>query len=181
MIRQIRIEGYLTQRKLSDALQQIVGLAWVGDEVRIPGSRRRWDMAFRSDSGLIVVEYDGDTHYCNSIRIKMDREKDMAAKESGQKVVRFPYWIQLDQVTLKHYFNLSAEIEQDFPQGFITTKVFPASFCEMGIERFRMELDSLPTIVSEKVVASLRERAKEYGAEYVLPSALTYLLNSLIV
>ena len=55
--------------------------------------------------------------------------------------MRFPYWVQLDNFTLKHYFDLDAKIEQSFPHGFITTKLFPASFCELGIKRFRAEID----------------------------------------
>ena len=53
-----------------------------------------------------------------------------------------PYWIQLDTATLAHFFSLDVKIEQSFPHGFITTKLFPASFCELGIERFRAELQS---------------------------------------
>ena len=59
------------------------------------------------------------------------------------RVVRVPYWVQLDRTTLGHYFGLSAEIEQRFPHGFITTKLFPASYCELGVERFRRELEAL--------------------------------------
>jgi len=44
-----------------------------------------------------VVEYDGDDHYRHSIQIKADRAKDHAARISGCRIVRFPYWVQLDQ------------------------------------------------------------------------------------
>jgi hypothetical protein len=58
---------------------------------------------------------------------------------------------------------MEAEIEQSFPHGFITTKLFPASFCELGIERFRDELLALPDSVRDAVVLSLRARVEEYG------------------
>ena len=170
------IEGYLTQRKLSAALQQIVGDAWAGDEINVPGSKRRWDMAYRADDTIVVVEYDGDEHYRNSIRIKVDREKDEVAAAAGYRIVRFPYWVQLDETTLPHYFGLSAAIEQDFPHGFITTKLFPASFCELGIERFRSEVDGLPAKVRDDVIQSLRDRAEEHGIEFVMPNGLRSLL-----
>jgi hypothetical protein len=170
------IEGYVTQRKLSAALQQIVGDAWAGDEITIPGSKRRWDMAYRAGNATVVVEYDGDEHYRNSMRIKVDGEKDEAAAAAGYRIVRFPYWVQLDETTLRHYFGLSAAIEQDFPHGFITTKLFPASFCELGIERFRGELDQLPAKVRDDVIHSLRDRAEEHGIEFVMPSGLRSLL-----
>lgn len=170
------IEGYLTQRKLSAALQQIVGDAWAGDEINVPGSRRRWDMAYRAEDTIVVVEYDGDEHYRNSMRIKVDWEKDEAAAAAGYRAVRFPYWVQLDDMTLRHYFGLSAVIEQDFPHGFITTKLFPASFCELGIERFRSELDHLPAKLRDEVIRSLRDRADKHGVEFVMPSGLRSLL-----
>ena len=127
------------------------------------GSRHRWDMAYQSGGNMTVVEYDGDEHYRHSLKIKVDRVKDEAARTQGSRVVRFPYWVQLDSITLRHYFGLEAEIEQSFPHGFITTKLFPASFCELGIERFRTELFGLPAIVRDAVIASLRERVAEHG------------------
>jgi hypothetical protein len=123
------------------------------------------------------VEYDGDEHYRNSLKVKADREKDRLAREAGMGLVRVPYWVQLDGLTLRHYFGLLAEVRQDFPHGFITTKLFPASFCELGVERFRQELEGLPVAVREAVVLSLRERAREHGLEYVLPSALRGLIG----
>lgn len=118
----IKIDGYLTEGELSRALHQLLGDRWLGDQLAVPRSRQRWDMAYKIDG---VVEYDGDEHYRHSIKIKGDRAKDEIARSQGIKVVRFPYWIQLDNLTLQHYFGLEAKIEQSFPHGFITTKLFP--------------------------------------------------------
>jgi hypothetical protein len=173
----VAIEGYLTQHKLAQALKAIVGGGWIASELKIPHSNRRWDMAFQSVSGIVVVEYDGDAHYRHSLKIKADREKDAIASELGYKTIRFPYWVQLDGMTLEHFFRLEAEIAQDFPHGFITTRYFPASFCEVGVARFRKELEDLPDAVRLKVVQSLHDRSKEYGTEYVMPSSLRHLIN----
>jgi hypothetical protein len=77
---------------------------------------------------------------------------------------------------LAHYFGLEADIIQDFPHGFITTKVFPASFCELGIARFEREMESLPDSVRQAVISSLRLRVLEHGVEYVIPQKLAGLL-----
>jgi hypothetical protein len=74
-------------------------------------------MVYGIDGGITVVEYDGDEHYRHSIKIKIDREKDESARAQGFRVVRFPYWIQLDDITLEHYFGLKAKVEQSFPHG----------------------------------------------------------------
>jgi hypothetical protein len=86
--------------------------------------------------------------------------------------VRFPYWVQLTTETLCHYCGLDAQVVQDFPHGFIVTKIFPASFCELGVERFRGELEQLPEGVRVAVIKSLQDRAKEHGRQYVVPAAL---------
>jgi len=134
-------------------------------------------MAFRQNGSLVLVEYDGDEHYRDSLKIKADREKSQLAQERQMQLVRVPYWVQLDNVTLRHYFGMTAKIEQDFPHGFITTKLFPASFCELGIERFRTDLNGLPAQVHDAVIKSLRERSEEYGVQYVLPSTLRHLVD----
>jgi hypothetical protein len=170
------IDGYLTEAKLANALQQIVGVAWTGGQVTLPGSRHRWDMAFRRGDTTVLVEYDGDDHYRNSLKIRADREKDRLARSVGMPVVRVPYWVQIDAVTLPHYFGLAAEIRQDFPHGFITTKLFPASFCELGLERFGVDLAGLPPSVRGAVIQSLQDRTAEHGVEYVVPSSLRSLV-----
>lgn len=169
----ITINGYLVQAKLEQALQQIVGPTnWRGHEVRLPTGRRRWDMSYELGGIVTVVEFDGDEHYRHTLKIKIDEEKDAVALEHGFRVIRMPYWIQLTSETLAHYFGLTANIVQDFPHGFISTKIFPASFCELGLIRFKRELDSLPSQVKVAVVASLRDRAREHGIQYVLPTNL---------
>lgn len=171
MIRVV-IDGYLLQAKLESALHQIVADAWRGHELSIPGSRRRWDMAYELSGQTTVVEFDGDEHYRHTLKIKGDGEKDALALAAGHRVVRVPYWVQLTTETLLFYFGLEARVIQDFPHGFIATKIFPASFCEMGISRFRQELLALPVPVRDAIVLSLRERIKEHGRKYILPMAL---------
>jgi hypothetical protein len=170
------IESYLTEAKLAAALQQLVGTAWAGGQVSLPGSRRRFDMAFRSGGTTVLVEYDGDDHYRDSLKIRDDRCKDDLAATNGMRLVRVPYWVQLDRVMARHWFGLDADIEQSFQHGFITTKLFPASFCELGVARFRRDLEELPAAVRGAVIDSLRDRVAEYGIEYVLPTELRELV-----
>jgi hypothetical protein len=110
----IKIDGYLTESKLAKALREIVPDGWLGDQILVEKSRHRWDMSYQIDGKVTVVEYDGDEHYRHSLKIKTDRAKDDIARKQGYKVVRFPYWIQLDNLTLKHYFGFEAQIEQSF-------------------------------------------------------------------
>ena len=56
----IEIESYLTEQKLKDALQKIFGNNWIGGQIPLPNSRRKFDMAFRFTNTIVLVEYDGD-------------------------------------------------------------------------------------------------------------------------
>ena len=51
---------------------------------------RTWDMAFYPDEGIALVAYDGDHHYCDPLRIRIDREKDRIAEKRGYQVLHFP-------------------------------------------------------------------------------------------
>jgi hypothetical protein len=171
------IQGYLTEGRLAAALKELLADQWLGSQISLGGTRQRWDMSCRLEGVTAVVEYDGDEHYRHSIKIKADRAKDALALAAEYRVIRFPYWIQLDTMTLQHFFGISAIVHQSFPHGFITTKLFPASFCELGIARFRAELIALPEVVRDNVVKSLRERVSEHGLEYVLPSGLAHIID----
>ena len=104
--------------------------------------------------------------------IKTDNEEEEIAKELGYKVIRIPYWIQLDSITVKHYFGVESDIKTECRHGFENTNVFPASFCEKGIERFSQELKLLPGEIKYEIIMSLREKIKEHGTEYVIPKSL---------
>ena len=67
----------------------------VSRRLPVSGRAEAGRVYFSHDHGTMVVEYDGDEHYCNTLKIKADIEKDQKAAEMGYRVVRIPYWIQL--------------------------------------------------------------------------------------
>jgi len=173
---EFRVEGYLTERKLAEILSVLAPRGFTA-QFRVDGHNYRWDIKYEREREQVLVEYNGDEHYRNSLVIRSDRIKGQLASDHGFRTVSFPYWLQLDSFTLGHFFGFEAQIVQDFPHGFITTKLFPASFCELGIQRFREELFRLPPRLQKPVLQSLRDRGEEYGIEYVLPSALFGILQ----
>ncbi|MFV8834746.1 hypothetical protein ACNSTU_07235 [Aquisalimonas sp. APHAB1-3] len=170
----VEIEGFLLQRKLDLALRKIVGESWSGAEVKVGGTRYRWDMTYTRFGQTVAVEFDGDEHYRDTRKIRVDRIKDEIAHENGYSVVRFPYWIQLTTETLWHYFGLQANVIQSFPHGFIDSRAkLPASFCELGIERFKDEMAWLSDDVRNRVLDSLADWCAKYEKHYVVPSELS--------
>ena len=77
---------------------------------------------------------------------------------------------------VRKWSDIETDIKQEYRHGFHATEYYPASFCELGIVRFRAEVASLPEQVREEVIVSLRDREKEHGIEYVLPTELRYLM-----
>jgi hypothetical protein len=174
--REFRVEGYLTERKLAEILSVLAPTGFA-TQFRVDEHNYRWDIKYERERERVLVEYNGDEHYRNTLVIRSDRIKAKIASDHGFRTVSFPYWLQLDSFTLKHFFGFEAQIVQDFPHGFITTKLFPASFCELGIQRFREELFRLPPGLRKPVLQPLRDREEEYGIEFVLPSALRSILQ----
>lgn len=168
MAKSFEVQKYLTEVKLAAIIKELAPEGFA-EQFCLPGRRYRWDFKYVSPSGPVLVEYDGDEHYRSTLVIKADQEKERMAAASGHRMVRFPYWLQLDAETLRFFFGFDAQIKQDFPHGFITTKLFPASFCPLGLKRFIAELSGLPETLQQKVRTSLKERVAEHGVEYVVP------------
>ena len=179
----IAFTDHLIQATLASALKKIVGEEnWLGEEVRVPDTRYRWDMMFKANGKTFVVEFDGDSHYRDSLVIRKDREKDEIAKKMGYTVVRVPYFVQLTTETLHHWFGLDADIVQEFPHGFIKSKVYPASFCAMGVWRFEYEVYHLPFPVFTAIMDSLFDRTDElnYNLNYTFGEALSDFLDDVL-
>jgi hypothetical protein len=183
----VKYEGYLTQQKLASLLKEALKDKYTSfiEEQKVAGKPRcRWDIYMTFPDGReIAVEFDGDQHYRDTLVMKLDLEKEDLADEARIEVVRIPYWVQLTDETAKHYFGDlfdGIHIEQDYPHGFIKSKVFPASYCAMGVERFMAELHDLPYDIFVEILMNLFDHAfeKAYAPEFVIPGAMAYLLNT---
>ena len=171
----MHIDEYLTEEIMKNILNEIFKGATEKSK-ESPDSNelyeRTWSSSIETNNEKLVINYDDYEHYCNAVLIKTDNEEEEIAKELGYKVIRIPYWIQLDSITVKHYFGVESDIKTEYLHGFGNTSVFPASFCEKGIERFSQELKMLPGEIKYEIIMSLREKIKEHGTEYVIPKSL---------
>ena len=145
---------------------------WLGGELKLPNLEQGWEIAFKYGEQIFVVEYDDDKHYRNTLTIKADLEKDRISKELGYEIIRVPYWIAMDTIMVEYYFGIEFDVETTNKHGFNEDDLFPASFCEKGIERFSQELKMLPGEIKYEIIMSLREKIKEHGTEYVIPKSL---------
>lgn len=174
----VEIEGFLTEKKLVEALKSIIPKEdWIGTQIRVGCTLKRWDMSFKIQDQIYNVEFDGYRHYRDIAQIRTDKFKDDIAKDLNQKVIRIPYWVQLTTKTLKHYFGIDYPIQQNFPHGFISEEaMLPIDYSEAGIERFSFELSSLPKEVQIEIIDNLKSKMILTKLE-VLPKSLLQILD----
>lgn len=182
----VKYEGYLTQQKLENLLADAFAghLSVFETEKKIDGlPNHRWDVYVEFLSGKkITVDFDGDQHYRNMFVIEHDIMKDDSAYEQEIIPIHIPYWVQLTDETAKHYFGDlfdGIHIEQDYPHGFIKSKIFPASYCAMGVERFLDELFNLPQGAYDIVLDNMIDQAigGKYNPHTVFPGSMVDFLN----
>lgn len=155
-MKNIAYNSYLTESKLGALLNEAYGEEVV-PEFAFEKSKFRYDYAIPSKK--VLVEFDGDSHYRDANVIFRDLQKEELAAKNGFRIIRIPYFVQLKGEGFQHLFgwlNPLWEPSTDFPHGFITTKILPASFCAKGIQRFERELQTLPSCVAEQIVESLQ-------------------------
>ncbi len=131
--------NYLTEKSLSGYLSELYrGNEFIHDKcVKGSGLKNRPD--YYSEKLSLIVEFDGPTHYTNTATILTDIKKDTAYEAIGIRVVRIPYFLQLDSYTINILFgidNWSSETPI-YPHGFIDRKaILPADFCGLGLLKY---------------------------------------------
>lgn len=118
----------------------------------------------------LIVEFDGFRHYNDAKTILKDQEKDKIFSDSGYKVVRWPYFIQLSTSSVLHYLGIELSIEMKYPHGFIDSRaLLPADFNSLGLERFKRELEELPRDIYLDIKLSLDELILKNDKRLVWP------------
>lgn len=178
----VSYDGWLNEQKLVDTLTVIVGHLngqllpcgfretakkyKLGTQIKLPGSRSKYDFGFSYNNKKYLVEFDGNYqgvgHYNNAENCFKDDQKNELAISNGYEIIRVPFWLQLDNDTFELLFGFKAncKIENNFPHGFITnSSLNPASFCELGMVRFKNEFDILLEDIKFDILVSLRVKS----------------------
>ena len=169
---------YLTEARLKNILKEIAPEYNFVHNKGVPeavNKRRRPD--FRCERNKLIIEFDGDTHYCKSQRIIVDAEKDKDYQNLGYRVVRIPYFVQLTSKVCEYVFDKRFEIEQKYPQGFNDRKAtLPADYCELGITKFLADLE-IYSFHKREIILSLKNKIQEKGnIDLVLPKSIQNII-----
>ena len=172
------MNNYLTEKGLESILKEI----YTNDEFirdkTIPNSQTRYRPDFRCEKLKLIVEFDGDSHYKRALRIKKDSLKDQIYRGLGYRIVRIPYFVQIETLTIENLFGVNFKYPQKYPHGFIDKKAtLPCDFCELGIRQFENDLKKF-SYIKDDIIKSLKNKVKELDdVEIVLPKSLFYLLD----
>ena len=167
---------YLTEQTLSILLNDIYPFkTWLHDKCFV--GRTRPD--YRCDELKLIVEFDGYQHYTSAARILDDIIKDKSEEAEGYKVIRIPYFVQPSSLTVKMLFGIASTYQQQYPHGFIDKKcILPADYCQLGIDKFKTELDNKFSYIKSDIIASIEEKIEACADwRYVLPECLHYLVD----
>jgi hypothetical protein len=133
-------EAYLTEEKLGDILITLYpSNEFIHNRV-VPNSGLKNRPDYRCDDLMLIVEFDGHYHFTSPKTILADVKKDVVYASMGYKIIRVPYFIQINRWSAGLFFdsNYCDKLKvEDFPHGFITlNSVLPASYCSMGVVLF---------------------------------------------
>ena len=172
----INFNNYLTEQNLSNYLQYIFPNSnWIHNKCFL-------NYKFRPDyveySLKIILEFDGPTHYTNPKIILNDYKKEDIIKKEGYKLIRIPFFVQLDKITINKLFNRNVINGCNYKQGFISkekTLRLPSEFCELGVERFKKDLINF-NYLKEDILKSLYDRIQENNLNIleVFPPSMIY-------
>lgn len=156
---------YLDQSSLGRFLRERLDPGIIFDQ-RVPSVARSFRPDYRSERYKLIVEFDGDQHYRSAKRVIDDTTKDQILTDTGYRVIRIPYFVQMTEPVISGLFGDRITDRgpfKDFLHGFIAkTVVFPADFCELGVIRFLDDLNRFAGIRPD-ILASLERAATARG------------------
>lgn len=191
---------YLTEHNLEHILRQLYqdSYDFVKNKRFYYEGRHYYEADYYSESKALVVEFDGAQHYSEPSVIVRDRWKDLYFQEQHITVIRIPYFVQISPQTSELLFGIKSPLSNNYPHGFISeaaTCVLPAAYCELGVQRFKEDLQKFACIRKD-IIESLRNRPerdltqgdirlrnrpeRNLTKDYILvvPPSLDYLLES---
>lgn len=122
---------------------------WIHDKAickMLDGKVLRTRPDYRSETRMMIVEFDGVQHYSNPDVILRDVQNTANYEKLKYKVVRIPYFIQLTNKAVKELFGVIVE-EPLFDVRYASlgaSRGSPAYLCPAGLERMAKDFLRFP-------------------------------------
>lgn len=171
---------YLTESLLGIFLSERLNSNYENDRVlKESNIRGRYDYIFYKEK--LIVEFDGYRHFSSAKQIMSDKCKNEIASNLGFKLIRIPYFVQLDREVIEFYFKDILSNKQTFnnyPHGFIDPKaMLPADFCELGQKEFiKFMRITEGTLFNKCIKNNLKELISKNNKEIVVFEELFNIL-----
>lgn len=165
---------YLTEQRLKQALERLYPGAEMTNNRTIPEVNARFRPDYYLPEHRIVVEFDGFRHYTLAKVQEADREKDSLLAKHNIRVVRIPYFVQLNHIEqTRRIFHKNANWTNKFHNGFVgNSALLPADFNSIGSELFLtlLKRETLTLETKKEIVATLVCRCQKSKTELVIPA-----------
>lgn len=168
-------DGYLTEEKLGTLLHRTMPEGkWISNKC-VPNSGCKYRPDYRNDHYMVIVEYDGPSHYTSAKRVLTDYDKIEIFTDMGYKVINIPYFLQIDDIIFQGVFQPNGADKNGyemsrFPHGFISDNcVLPADFCTAGLMAFALQIHKDFWPARDSILLSLKNKTEELGLATVMP------------
>ena len=178
--------AHLTEALLGEFLMERANMPFTKVRLLIEGSVILPD--YCNEAHKVIVEFDGYQHYSDPEIVLRDRVKDRVLHWHGYRVIRVPYFVQLDATVISLLFDGVVENKEGwntYPHGFVNGKaLLPTAFCPLGLQRYKSEVKGVFSSIEEDILNSLRERSrdmeeKKRGADGIVDRELSRLARLL--
>ena len=164
-------DDYLDEEKLGQVLEIIYPNEKIIHNRKIPGYKELCRPDYRLPNLNLIFEFDGSTHFTNPKRIIMDEKNDIFYKSLGYRVIRIPYFIQMNSEFFKNILNLDIGNLYNYPNGFIDNRAaLPAEFCSLGLRKYIKNIKVDYGYCLDEIKQSLEVKIKQLGDERLVVS-----------
>lgn len=180
---------YLTQSKLAEIIENNIDVKCFQEfpnrnrdyelmrKYWIEKTNKKFDIAFKFNWKLFLVEFDWILHYNNINTIENDfRLRKEYSNREDIVLVEIPFFVQLDKETSKHYFWVEfnnfkywkkdlSKYKHWFISDYAIQECLPANFIFLWLKRMKYEIDNLPEKVRNDIMNSLNSIVENWIKE----------------
>lgn len=140
----------------------------------------------------LIIEYDGINHYRDTNIVLQDIKKDHYYSSLLYKVVHIPYWIQLSNEMIKHFFDINVEESMcrlkysfsDTEQNDFGLAICPGSMCEAGRLKMLGQFNTYPKQIKLDIIddlqLALKYKLTDIPKEWIVPDGFMEKLLGLV-
>lgn len=174
------IKEYLKENLLELFLQDRIAEDFIRNKT-IPNTGTRFRPDFRSESLKLIIEFDGYLHYNNARTQYNDNIKYKLYEDLNYKLIRIPYFIQLDSKVIEKLFSdytTNYKTFNSYKHGFISENcLLPIDYNQKGLIKFSEDLEYFNGVINDIKRSLVNKIIKLGSKDLVIPQSFEYLCD----